>query len=223
MSRELHVRTHPSRVEHWRHIAEIVAIVAAAIWALYVFVYQESIKPASQPPELQPTYTVEHALLPDGNEFVKVRTELRNNGASTIYMAGLSMNIYGERFENVDVSIESDPSSGSVHANRTLKRTTPVFLYASAFLLKPFGRKDEELNIQPSTSFNGFGNFAIAPRQYDVVLVSLEWCFTKDPNGHWPARIVKRPDGSYKIDDEGQANKGLGLFCYFGPGQSFSL
>lgn len=222
MSRDLHVHTHPSRIEHWRHIAEIVAIVAAAVWALYVFVFQEIIKPASQPPELQPTYAVEHTTLPDGNEFVKVRTELRNNGSSTIYMAGLSMKIYGQRFENTDASIAGDPSSGSVHANRTLERTKPVFLYASAFLLKPFGR-NVTLDIQPSTSFNGFGNFAVTPRQYDVITVSLEWCFTKDPNGHWPARIVKQPDGSYSIDDEGQANKGLGLFCYVAAAQSFPL
>ncbi len=223
MSRELHVRTHPSRVEHWRHVAEIVAIVAAAIWGLYVFVYQESIKPASQPPELQPTYTVEHTILPDGNEFVKVRTELRNNGSSTIYIAGLIMNIYGERFENEDASIAISPSLGPVYADRTLKRTAPVFLYGTGSLLQPFGRKSAFINIQPSTSFNGFGNFALHPREYDVVTVHLEWCFTKYANMHWRARIVREQDGSYAIDDEGQANKGPALLCYVAPGQAFSL
>ena len=33
-----------------RHVVEAVAIVGAALWAFYVFVYQERIKPASATP-----------------------------------------------------------------------------------------------------------------------------------------------------------------------------
>jgi hypothetical protein len=33
-----------------RDIVEVVAIIAAGIWALYTFVYAERVKPASEPP-----------------------------------------------------------------------------------------------------------------------------------------------------------------------------
>jgi len=60
MGRELHVHSHPSRVEHWRHLVEIAALTVAAIWGFYVFVYQERIKPASEPAELQALVSLDH-------------------------------------------------------------------------------------------------------------------------------------------------------------------
>ena len=37
-----------------RSVVEIVAIVAAGFWALYVFAYEQRSKPASEPPEAAP-------------------------------------------------------------------------------------------------------------------------------------------------------------------------
>ncbi len=34
----------------FRHVIEAVAIVAAGLWAFYIFVYQEKIKPSGEPP-----------------------------------------------------------------------------------------------------------------------------------------------------------------------------
>lgn len=34
-----HVYTHPGPVEHWRHLVEIIALIIAAAWGFYVFVY----------------------------------------------------------------------------------------------------------------------------------------------------------------------------------------
>ncbi len=84
MGRELHVHSHPSRVEHWRHLIEIAALCIAAIWGFYVFVYQERIKPAGAPVELQTMVTLEHTTLRSNKEFIKVGVRMRNIGSTPL-------------------------------------------------------------------------------------------------------------------------------------------
>ncbi|MBV9262683.1 MAG: hypothetical protein JO324_00065, partial [Candidatus Eremiobacteraeota bacterium] len=50
MSRELRVHSVPTKAEQIRIVVEIVAIVAAGIWALYTFVYEQRIKPLAEAP-----------------------------------------------------------------------------------------------------------------------------------------------------------------------------
>ncbi len=40
-----HVYTHPGPVEHWRHVVEIVALIIAAAWGFYVFVWSLDFAP----------------------------------------------------------------------------------------------------------------------------------------------------------------------------------
>jgi hypothetical protein len=98
MGRDLHVHSHPSPVEHWRHLVEIVALAAAAVWALYIFVYQERIKPASAPPEVQTIISVDHTTIGSGKELVKVSARMKNAGEAPFAMVGMVVNVYGIRY-----------------------------------------------------------------------------------------------------------------------------
>jgi len=77
---EYRVYSEPSPVEHWRHLVEIVALVTAAVWVFYVFVYRERIKPSGEPPRLEPVVSIVHEPLQGGKELVTIAATLKNSG-----------------------------------------------------------------------------------------------------------------------------------------------
>src|SRR5215469_1106791 len=95
---EQHVYTHPSSVEHWRHLIEIVALSVAAIWALYVFVYQEQIKPAHLAASLEVMSRVSHTPMRGGSELITVELPERNIGSVPLQLDAAIVNVYGISF-----------------------------------------------------------------------------------------------------------------------------
>ncbi len=95
LSRKYRVHNEPSRVEQRRHLVEIIALVGAAFWAVYVFVYQERLKPASEAPDLQQSLALHHEMVSGGNEFVKVDFDIKNIGHVPAMLDGLVVNAGG--------------------------------------------------------------------------------------------------------------------------------
>jgi len=221
MGRELHVHSHPSRVEHWRHLIEIVALAGAAAWALYVFVYQERIKPTSEPPELQPAFSVEHTPMRGDKEFVKIDTADKNAGESTIYFAGMIENVYGIRFANKATDYDEPPRNGNAEFNRTLLPTGSSLLYSVAASFRPFGDAHDFIELQPVTYAGTFG-FAIPAHTFDAIELQWTICFTKLANRTWRVPLHRRADRSYAFD---LSHFAPGLLCYnrIRPGDYYPL
>jgi hypothetical protein len=103
--REEAVRSDPYEIriveDRWatfRHIIEAVAIVAAGAWAFYTFVYQEKLKPQSQPASLSidvSMYEISHTARLD---IVGIKLEFRNSGQTEIDVAADGFSVWGERF-----------------------------------------------------------------------------------------------------------------------------
>lgn len=223
MGRNVHLHSHPSRVEHWRHLIEIVAIAGAAIWALYVFAYQERIKPAAEPAEFQPAFAVEHALLPSGKEFVKVHVEAKNNGQTTIYIAGFVFNAYGVRFMNATHTRRTVSSTDALF-ERALLPEPALLLYSTGTLMQPFGNRSNFITLQPGTTYAGSFSFVIPPRRFDAVKLQWQMCFSKIGNRTWRMPLDRQSDGSYWFDDkDNQANAGTGLVCYDDRRENYPL
>lgn len=66
-----------------RDIVEIVAIVAAGVWALYVFVYEQRIKPASEPPAILLTGSMQKVGQHNGLVQISYSATVRNIGLLT--------------------------------------------------------------------------------------------------------------------------------------------
>lgn len=81
-------------IKQWRHLVEICAFVAAGLWACYVFVYEERIKPLSQPIRITMTSSAD---VKDGGEyqFVTFRMTLRNPGSTTTDIAAEELTAAG--------------------------------------------------------------------------------------------------------------------------------
>jgi hypothetical protein len=82
----------------FRHIIEGVAIVAAGLWAFYTFIYQERIKPASEPAALSETISVQRLGRDEKREILGVTFTYRNAGKTEIDIAADAYDIVGIRY-----------------------------------------------------------------------------------------------------------------------------
>jgi len=117
-------------IEDWRHLVEIVAFIAAACWAIYVFVYQERIKPESSPPRVHPIFFVEKHALRGARTYVKVHLELKNFGESVASIGVVNVNVYGVTYSSkvsaytVAPRAPSDISTGGDRGRARLSAST---------------------------------------------------------------------------------------------------
>jgi hypothetical protein len=217
-----HVFTHPSRVEHWRHVSEIVALAIAAVWALYVFVYQEQVKPARVPPEISSVWTVDHQSLSSGAELVRVDVVSKNVGSQTFYIAGAIVSVYGVRFGATPREWGVPLANGFGVFNRSLPEASSTLLYSYVHAFPPFHgtAAAEAYDIPPQADSDRIYSFAIRPHAYDVA--RLEWvaCLTKYPNRTWPVTIIRKSDGSFGFAGAAGA---AGLVCYSSIHDEFPL
>ena len=94
------VRIVEDRWAAFRHIIEAVAIVCAGMWAFYTFIYQEKIKPASEPAALNVSISV-HSLRHDPvRDILGLELVFRNTGKTEIDIAADGYNVWGENYAN---------------------------------------------------------------------------------------------------------------------------
>lgn len=125
--RRYHVETHLSPLERWRHAAEIAAFTIAALWGIYVFVYQERIKPAAEPMRLQTSVVLAHDAVEKNAEFVKVTLNLQNLGTRPVLILGYSIDVYGRRVLATRHRLLSD-KRGTLDLYRSLNLSPPELL-----------------------------------------------------------------------------------------------
>ena len=213
MGRELHVHSHPSRVEHWRHLIEIAALAIAAIWGFYVFVYQERIKPASEPAELQALVSVDSAPLKSDKEFVRVGIRMKNIGQAPLELAGVVVNAYGVTYSAHLGEHVEEPQSGIVEISRAFLPGVPQLQYTFADRWKPFG-SSRVVGLQPGAEFPETFVFAVPPRAFDVVKIDYIVCWARPGSTVWPIRTVRQADGSFWFKDAiSKQNVRSGLIC----------
>lgn len=197
MQQDVNFHSHPSRVEHWRHVIEIVAIVIAAVWAFYVFVYQERIKPATAAPELQHAISVEHNALSDGKEFVKIAVEFKNVGISMVQLDGVIVNVYGIHYGSRTARQSEQPLSGIDKTSFGLIASRPVPLYSFFDEWPSMGaHKPGAPVISPGTSWTESFAFAIHTGQFDAVNALFYSCVSRPTSNEWMSPEIRQADGT---------------------------
>ena len=200
---EYRVYTTPSRVEHWRHLIEIAAFVIAAVWAFYVFVYQERIKPASEPARVQFSSTTTHEALPNNKELVEISMTLKNTGSSDAALGALLVNAYGVRYPGSSGGEEllTIPNIGVAVVNRGVKGSTPVLLYSHLILWTPLSSQ-REAKIPPGQDVSLNETFVVERGKYDTVRQIHADCYQRYDNTLVTAYHPKRsPDGGFDVQD----------------------
>jgi hypothetical protein len=112
-----------------RHVVE--SIVAAAIRAFYLFVYQEKIKPASDPASLTPTIAVRRLGRDARREVLSIDVRLQNSGKSEIDIAADAVNVWGERYGAHDAAFaKSKPASSEYGRQIPVQSSTVIDAFA---------------------------------------------------------------------------------------------
>ena len=102
------------RVRMLRDAVEVAAIVLAGAWALYVFVYQNGIKPGLAPPSLSFSVTMRR-VGDDGNlAVIRIDETIRNDGSVRAHFLGHSLTVYANRV----IALESPaPATSKGYSN----------------------------------------------------------------------------------------------------------
>ena len=198
------IETRLSRVEHWRIGFEIAALVVAAFWGMYVFVYQERIKPAYAPAELQADVSISHSLTPSGQEFVSIDDDFKNIGAADVRLVGISVSVYGLRFEkSAHARSDMHPEyQGWRDEIRTSDTSPPVLLRSAVDLFSPSGHSNRSVTIPGGGDLRQSPpiTFGVPHGEFDVLTVRMQMIYVKGTDYRtfdFPWR--KNPDGSLDI------------------------
>jgi hypothetical protein len=128
----------PERSSHWlasaRDVVEIVAIVAAGLWALYVFVYENRIKPALLQPTISVSATMEALGHERGLSAIRLDTNLRNVGSVQARFLAYSVTVLGSRVTSVKATRQQDQNLGKGEYARHYALSNPVVVYRHAYL-----------------------------------------------------------------------------------------
>jgi hypothetical protein len=112
-----------------REIVEVVAILLAGIWALYVFVFENEIRPALAPPA--PTFDVEMRHVGDDRNLAVIRVEvtMRNPGTADVNFLGYSVTVLGSKVIGTasPLPAKSDAFNNELEAYTTYSKGEPVF------------------------------------------------------------------------------------------------
>lgn len=193
------VYTHPSHVEHWRHVVEIAALTIAALWGFYVFVYQERIKPAHEPPAVDVTQTLRHAPMRGGKEFVWIELPFRNIGSVGVQFLGVIINAYGLRFSDQERTFESHARFATV-IKHTLQEDSPTLLATSLLRYAQIGGQSR-FGEDPGQVRKARLYFAVPSGKYDAVRLDFAYCFTRvDNRTMYPFEPEKTRNGAFDTD-----------------------
>ena len=189
-----HVYTHPSNLERWRHLIEIVALSVAAIWAFYVFVYQEQIKPAHLAPSLEINSRVSHTPMRGGNDLITVELLERNIGTVPLQLDAAIVNVYGIKF-GARMTKWSERGQGADFYALPVVSTT--LLVTRLAIFKPMGGAITSY-FNPEREKSPSINIAVPSGAFDAVRVEYSVCYQREddpsPYAFHPSR---RLDGSY--------------------------
>ncbi|MBV8344469.1 MAG: hypothetical protein JO190_05675 [Candidatus Eremiobacteraeota bacterium] len=202
MSRELRVHSVPTRAEQVRTAVEIVAIVAAGLWALYTFVYEQRIKPLAEAPSFSVPTIVEQERAPDGVVFLTIRRRLQNTGNVSIDVAAEALSVYGERIASRvnRVTRSETPTEKIVSADVARK---PVALLFSIVKLRSGavgGNPNTSFYLPAHSSAEEDYLVTVPAHSYPIVLIVRRDYIRKAPIvPKVPVRIVRTAQGGYDL------------------------
>ena len=200
-ARELRVQSVPTREERLRTVIEIIAILAAGLWALYTFVYEQRIKPLSESPSFAFPTDVEQGPTINGVAFLTIHRGLQNNGNVPIDVAAEALSVYGETIAARSSAIYKT-SRWKVSVEDDVPRYKEKLLYSYARLRKGAagGNQRSGFLVPPHSSASEDFLVAVPKKQFPVVFVVRKDYVAKFPIAPKVAvQIVRTPMGGYDL------------------------
>ena len=193
------VRIVEDRWAAFRHIIEAVAIVCAGMWAFYTFIYQEKIKPASEPAALNVSISV-HSLRHDPvRDILGLELVFRNTGKTEIDIAADGYNVWGENYANhprIRTNERIDRRQYDAGLPIVSRRLITAFIELRD--AAQGGRLGTHIILEPAESETIDEVFAVPRGAYDVVNAQIIAVPVKTTTpGKVPIAVVTNKVGGY--------------------------
>jgi hypothetical protein len=177
-----------------RDLVEVVAIVLAGAWALYVFVFQNVILPGLAEPT--PTFAVTMRHVGNDGPFAVVRLEesIRNIGTVRVHFIGHSLTVLGM---NV---VPAEPGPALRRASAALysySRFTPSRVVYRDAIVTALGDDNEhrDLFVEPGQEITISREFYVPRQSFDRLEAWLVAAFTKNDQQTIPTTLSFRANG----------------------------
>jgi len=200
MPRDLRVHSVPTRSENLRIAVEIAAIVAAGVWALYTFVYEQRIKPLGEAPSFSVPTTIDQGPTVNGVAFLTIHKTLQNTGNVPIDLAAEAISVYGERL-STRVAARSFNSGWQAEFRNDVARQRVALIYSKGRLRSgAIGGNATDFVVPAHSSGDEAYLVAVPVRTYPVILVKRkDYIFRLPQAAKLAVRIVKTPLGGYDV------------------------
>lgn len=188
------------RVATVRQIVEIVAIIAAGIWAFYTFIYEEQIKPAHEPLDSVETISLVHEGRIRGLDIIQVKILIQNTGKTEFDMVASNVEVYGYRYGRVQRLTEvyhdlyTDTDSAPTVAQHLI--FSRVDLYDGAVN----GRAGVHNIVDPGSQTQGSYLIAIPHGRYDLLHAKFQYMPHKTPlRGRFVINVKRLAAGGFQL------------------------
>jgi hypothetical protein len=202
VSRDLRVHSVPTRAERVRTSVEIIAILAAGVWALYTFVYEQRIKPLAEEPAFSVPTIVDQGATTNGVVFLTIHKRLQNTGNVSIDVAAEALSVYGEQIVERATHEERTETSTRVEVSADVPRKPVTLLFSMAKLRSGAvgGNPRTNFFVSPHSSLEEDYLIAVRAKTYPVVLIVRKDYIAKAPiDPKVAVRIVKTRFGAYDL------------------------
>jgi hypothetical protein len=178
-----------------RDIVEVVAIVAAGIWAFYTFVYENRIKPSFADPELNFIVTMEKLGRHDSLVGIRLHTEIHNVGTVQANLVGLSFWVVGKRVVPERRALPPVVTHNTARLRAFYRETAGVPVFGDAYLTNiGDARSQERTQIQPGGNLARDEVFFVPAGRFDYLQAHMSARFTKE-NRPTPTTITFNQQG----------------------------
>lgn len=184
-----------------RHVVEVLALVAAGAWAFYTFIYQEKIKPASEPATLDDTVTVTRVGHDRTRDILEVSVHLHNDGKTEIEIAADGYNVYGYRYAlSQSQTVRNGSNEYAFNNNEPRISKELISSFAELRDAAAGGKHGVHTTIEPDGVVT-LPYIIVIPRgKYDVIHAQVIAVPAKTPvRPRVGVQILRNPDGSIML------------------------
>lgn len=189
----------PHVVTILRDVAEVLAIIAAGIWAFYVFAYENRIKPSLANPDIDVSASIQKLGERNGLIAVGLHLQLHNIGTVKAHFTGIAINVFGQR---VVAGASRVPAQRPLHyefgAFYHTGPRVPVFSWAYVTHLGDASTK-QDTELDPGTTIDNYRAFYVPRGRFDLLTVGIDAPYTKYDSPTVPTHLVVSPQGDVKV------------------------
>ncbi|MGA9944179.1 MAG: hypothetical protein WBE79_01815 [Candidatus Cybelea sp.] len=178
-----------------RDAVEVVAIVAAGLWALYVFAYEQRFKPASEPPSLRLTGSLYKLGTHHGLVQVAVKATIYNNGSTDATLIATGFTANGLRYAPNRTPAVDRSIGGLTVYQRDAHVASRTLIYRTVEMTRLASPKySSSFTLQPGQGLPYSAIFAIKAGEFDAVALYGSIAYSKrDVVGAFPMKAELTP------------------------------